>query len=130
MAVAQEADASGQALAKEAARLKPEVHLLVALCHVGSVGCMDLADAAPDVQVFNPAFDITPGELITAFITERGVIRPEPDFETGLALMCMMSGGLHEIGIEGFSGPAEYRPMPDQPAEQPAQTSENAGEDG
>jgi methylthioribose-1-phosphate isomerase len=57
----------------------------------------------PDVNVFNPAFDVTPGELITAFITERGVVLPQPDFETALALRCMMSGGLHEIGIEGFS---------------------------
>jgi methylthioribose-1-phosphate isomerase len=32
---------------------------------------------APDgVQVYNPAFDVTPAELIAAFITERGVIRP------------------------------------------------------
>ena len=29
----------------------------------------------PDVEVFNPAFDITPNELITAIITEKGVIR-------------------------------------------------------
>jgi methylthioribose-1-phosphate isomerase len=57
----------------------------------------------PNVQVFNPAFDVTPGELITAIITERGAIRPEPDFETALSLICMMSGGLHEIGVEGFS---------------------------
>lgn len=32
---------------------------------------------APDgIEVFNPAFDVTPAELITAIITERGVIRP------------------------------------------------------
>lgn len=32
---------------------------------------------APDgVQVYNPAFDVTPAELITAFITEKGVLRP------------------------------------------------------
>ena len=30
---------------------------------------------APAVQTYNPAFDITPGELITAFITERGILR-------------------------------------------------------
>ena len=66
----------------------------------------------PDVAVFNPAFDITPSELVTAFITERGVVSPVPDFETALALICMMSGGVHEIGIEGFTGPAEYRPIP------------------
>jgi methylthioribose-1-phosphate isomerase len=32
---------------------------------------------APDgIQVYNPAFDVTPAELIAAFITERGIIRP------------------------------------------------------
>lgn len=32
---------------------------------------------APDgVQVYNPAFDVTPAELVTAIITERGVIQP------------------------------------------------------
>jgi len=30
----------------------------------------------PDVEVFNPAFDVTPHELITAIITEYGVIKP------------------------------------------------------
>ena len=31
---------------------------------------------APDgIDVFNPAFDVTPAELITAIITERGIIR-------------------------------------------------------
>jgi methylthioribose-1-phosphate isomerase len=62
----------------------------------------------PNVQVFNPAFDVTPGELITAIITERGPIRPEPDFETALALMCMMSGGMHELTIEGFAGAMDF----------------------
>jgi len=32
--------------------------------------------APPDVAVWNPAFDVTPGELITAIITEAGVLRP------------------------------------------------------
>ncbi len=33
---------------------------------------------APDgVPVFNPAFDVTPAELITGIITERGVFKPE-----------------------------------------------------
>ena len=32
--------------------------------------------APANVEVFNPAFDVTPNELITALITERGVIRP------------------------------------------------------
>lgn len=39
---------------------------------------------APDkVQTFNPAFDVTPAENITAFITEKGIIRP--DFKKNLA---------------------------------------------
>ncbi|MGH2759854.1 MAG: S-methyl-5-thioribose-1-phosphate isomerase [Actinomycetota bacterium] len=31
---------------------------------------------APDVTVWNPVFDITPAELVTAFITDAGVLRP------------------------------------------------------
>ena len=32
---------------------------------------------APEgIDVYNPAFDVTPAELITAIVTERGVIRP------------------------------------------------------
>jgi len=32
---------------------------------------------APEgVQVYNPAFDVTPAHLITAIITEKGMIRP------------------------------------------------------
>jgi methylthioribose-1-phosphate isomerase len=35
------------------------------------------APVAPeDAKVYNPAFDVTPGHLITAFITEYGVLRP------------------------------------------------------
>jgi methylthioribose-1-phosphate isomerase len=30
----------------------------------------------PDVPVFAPAFDITPGRFVTAIITERGILRP------------------------------------------------------
>ena len=32
--------------------------------------------AAAGVQVFNPAFDVTPPELVTAIVSERGVARP------------------------------------------------------
>jgi len=31
---------------------------------------------APEVEVWNPAFDVTPPDLITAFITDVGVLRP------------------------------------------------------
>lgn len=31
--------------------------------------------APPEIGVWNPAFDVTPGEFVSAFITERGIIR-------------------------------------------------------
>ncbi len=40
---------------------------------------------APDVDAYNPAFDVTPGSLVTAIITERGVARPS--FRESLAAM-------------------------------------------
>ena len=39
--------------------------------------------AAPDgVAVWNPAFDVTPAELVTAIVTDRGVFRPPYDFRS------------------------------------------------
>jgi methylthioribose-1-phosphate isomerase len=35
--------------------------------------------APAGIKVFNPSFDVTPAGLITAFVTERGVIRPPYD---------------------------------------------------
>ena len=32
--------------------------------------------APKDVKIFNPAFDVTPNELITAIITEKGIFNP------------------------------------------------------
>jgi len=66
----------------------------------------------PGIEVYNPAFDVTPAKYITAFITERGVVRPTPDYETALALTCMGSGGLHEIGIANFAGPNDFPTPP------------------
>jgi len=40
-----------------------------------SLGGQQLAPT--DTQVYNPAFDVTPHELITAFITEKGIVRPD-----------------------------------------------------
>jgi methylthioribose-1-phosphate isomerase len=41
---------------------------------------------APQDDVYNPAFDVTPGRLVTAFITEYGVLRPPyPESIPGLA---------------------------------------------
>ena len=41
--------------------------------------------APTDVDVYNPAFDVTPHELVTAIITERGVV--EPPYEGRLAAL-------------------------------------------
>ncbi|NIP16375.1 MAG: S-methyl-5-thioribose-1-phosphate isomerase [Pseudomonadales bacterium] len=35
-----------------------------------------LGDRAADVPTRNPAFDVTPAHLVTAFITDRGIVRP------------------------------------------------------
>ncbi|HSB40549.1 MAG TPA: S-methyl-5-thioribose-1-phosphate isomerase [Methylomirabilota bacterium] len=43
----------------------------------GVAGLQTAPSASP---VFNPAFDVTPAELITAIITERGVFRPPYHF--------------------------------------------------
>lgn len=39
--------------------------------------------AAREADVYNPAFDVTPGELIAGIITENGVARPPFDFSAG-----------------------------------------------
>lgn len=45
--------------------------------HAGEVHTFAGAAAAGEATaVYNPAFDVTPGHLITAFITEYGIIRP------------------------------------------------------
>jgi methylthioribose-1-phosphate isomerase len=48
-------------------------------------GFGDARIAQETTKVFNPAFDVTPGHLVTAFITEYGVIKP-PYHETIPAL--------------------------------------------
>ena len=73
-----------------------------------------------NVEIYNPAFDVTPGRYITAFITETGVIRPEPDFEHALAMSCMGRGGLHELSVrqtlyEMGDSADELRPMDYRP---------------
>jgi methylthioribose-1-phosphate isomerase len=34
------------------------------------------------VDIYNPAFDVTPADLVTAIVTEQGVVRPP--YEEGL----------------------------------------------
>lgn len=42
--------------------------------------CRDRLVTIPHAEVYNPAFDITPGELVTAFVSEAGVHRPPYSF--------------------------------------------------
>ncbi len=39
--------------------------------------CEVLPNPIEGVEVWNPAFDVTPAELITAIVTEKGIFRPE-----------------------------------------------------
>jgi methylthioribose-1-phosphate isomerase len=56
---------------------------------------------APDgVQAAHPAFDVTPHELITAIITERGVVYPP--FEENLHRVL----GIQESGVTSQQGPS------------------------
>lgn len=54
--------------------------------HMGGRGI-----APPEIQVRNPAFDVTPNELVTGFITERGVVA-QP-FGKNLAALFAVDGG-------------------------------------
>jgi methylthioribose-1-phosphate isomerase len=49
-------------------------------------GFRDYRWAAEGVKIRNPSFDVTPAELVTALITERGVVR-HPDREKLRSLM-------------------------------------------
>lgn len=52
----------------------------------------ELAPLPAGVAVYNPAFDVTPAALITAFITDRGVLHPPFAFDTN-ALPTLHSAG-------------------------------------
>ncbi len=45
--------------------------------------------APPSVSVYNPAFDITPAGLISAFITDKGLLYPPFDGSIARALGCL-----------------------------------------
>jgi methylthioribose-1-phosphate isomerase len=46
----------------------------------------DRSTAPAEVPVWNPAFDVTPGDLITGIITDRGVLKPPYDLSIPGAL--------------------------------------------
>lgn len=43
--------------------------------------------SAPDSEAINPAFDITPASLVTAIITERGIVKPTREELMGLKFL-------------------------------------------
>jgi methylthioribose-1-phosphate isomerase len=51
--------------------------------------------APPNVEAYNPAFDVTPAAYITAMVTECGVAKP--DFAQSLRGVCEGSGAIHEL---------------------------------
>lgn len=52
--------------------------------------------APPGIEVYNPAFDVTPAEYVTAIVTERGIARAP--YRESLAEACCGTGALHELG--------------------------------
>ncbi len=46
---------------------------------VAMLGHRASAPVCPDIAIYNPAFDVTPHELVAAIITEKGVARPPYD---------------------------------------------------
>ncbi|MBV9271851.1 MAG: S-methyl-5-thioribose-1-phosphate isomerase, partial [Candidatus Eremiobacteraeota bacterium] len=66
-----------------------------AAAEVGAFG--DARVAQPDARAYNPAFDITPANLITGFITEYGIVSAPyadaiPDLETRPAISFVAAG--------------------------------------
>jgi methylthioribose-1-phosphate isomerase len=59
--------------------------------------------APEDVGVWNPAFDVTPAELITAFITEVGVLRPP----FGRSIAAALSAGGTDPLTVGIGAPEQ-----------------------
>ena len=58
--------------------------ILIEQRHADEVRAVGGAHTAPrDAATYNPAFDVTPGELITAIVNEHGVHRPPYDFSRG-----------------------------------------------
>lgn len=55
----------------------------------GAEAAMGVPVAPLGTQAYNPAFDVTPPELVTAIVTERGVVAPVT--EGGIAELCARS---------------------------------------
>ncbi len=82
---------------------------------------------APEgVKVRNPAFDVTPGELVTAIITEKGVLRPPWRRSIAEAL-----GLADEPGENGDPGRGEEMPAtPEETGPGEADAADRPGDPG
>ncbi len=76
------------------------------ITHVGGV-----ASAPERTAVFNPAFDVTPAELITAIVTEHGVVGPTDAVNTPVAQQITdIASGLYVRGwMPGTAGNISVR---------------------
>jgi methylthioribose-1-phosphate isomerase len=59
----------------------------MAIARKGGAYSLDawFATTPPGASIYNPAFDVTPHELITAIVSEAGIYEPPFDFA---ALLC------------------------------------------
>ena len=79
----------------------------------------------PYLQVWNPAFDVTPSSMITGVITERGVIRQEQGRINVHAFM--VAQGLLPAQENGHTGSRIVSPIPGfKVCEPPMPTSEGS----
>jgi S-methyl-5-thioribose-1-phosphate isomerase/adenine phosphoribosyltransferase len=60
---------------------------------------LDSAAAPAATEVFNPAFDITPAELITAVVTERGTLAPQHDLAERIVAATMTHADFPKPGV-------------------------------
>ena len=69
-----------QVARKLASLMEPGLKVSIPVVNVpgatGQTGLTKMLTAPADVPVRSPAFDVTPAELITAIVTDRGVLRP------------------------------------------------------
>lgn len=49
--------------------------------------------APENIDVFNPAFDVTPSSFVTAIITEFGLLRPP--YTSAISKLKIMKDGMH-----------------------------------
>ncbi|MEU2030545.1 S-methyl-5-thioribose-1-phosphate isomerase [Nocardia amamiensis] len=74
-----------------------------------------MATAPAQTEVFNPAFDVTPGELVTAVVTENGVVhRNDPSRTAAIADVPRELRSDSSHGAAASGGPRERRPDPSQ----------------